>query len=101
MAHDVYHRTVKNALLKDDWTITHDPFAIPYGDHNLFVDLGAEKLLAAEKSGLQIAVEIKSFISRSQVNDLENALGQYLLYRSLLKRREPERVIYLAVPLRL
>lgn len=56
--------------------------------------------MAAEKAGRKIAVEVKSFINRSQVDDLENALGQYLLYRSLLKRREPDRTIFLAIPLR-
>ncbi len=25
-AQDLYHNIVKNALLKDGWTITHDPF---------------------------------------------------------------------------
>jgi hypothetical protein len=94
---DLYHDTVKQALINDGWTITHDPFVIPFGDHNLFVDLGAERVLAAEKEGQRIAVEIKSFISRSPVEDLEKALGQYLLYRSLLRRREPERTIYLAI----
>jgi hypothetical protein len=100
MARDIYHDAVKEALIKDGWQITHDPFAIPYGDHNLFVDLGAEKLIAAEKPGRKIAVEVKSFISRSPVDDLENALGQYLLYRSIMRRREADRTLYLAVPVR-
>ena len=95
---DIYHTIVVNALIKDGWTITHDPLIIAYGRQNLFVDLGAEKLIAAERAGRHIAVEIKSFISPSGVSDLEDALGQYLLYRSLLSRKEPERIIYLAVP---
>ncbi len=98
MAHDIYHDTVIQALHKDGWTITHDPYAIPFGVHNLYVDLGVEKLLGAEKADQQIAVEIKSFISRSAVSDLENALGQFMLYRSLLQRRDPLRTIYLAIP---
>ncbi len=96
---DIYHNAVKQALITDGWIITHDPFAIPFGTHNLFVDLGAERLIAAEKAGQRIAVEIKSFVGHSAVDDLENALGQYILYQSLLKRREPERTIYLAIPL--
>ena len=95
---DIYHDTVKNALVKDGWTITHDPFVLPFGLHNLYIDLGAEQMLAAEKEGEQIAVEVKSFRGRSEVEDLEHALGQYLLYRSLLQRRHPERMLYLAVP---
>jgi hypothetical protein len=97
---DIFHDVVKSALIKDGWTITHDPFILPFGVHNLYIDLGAERaIIAAEKTGRKIAVEIKSFIGRSEVDDLENALGQYILYRSLLQRREPERTLYLAVPM--
>ena len=95
---DLYHDAVVAALVKDGWTITHDPLIIPFGGQNLFVDLGAERLLAAERAGQQIAVEVKSFLSASAVRDLEDALGQYLLYRSLLLRKEPQRSIYLAIP---
>ena len=75
MARDVFHNAVRRALETDGWTITHDPLVVPFGDHNLFVDLGAERMLAAEKADRKIAVEIKSFLSRSPVEDLERALG--------------------------
>jgi len=94
---DLYHLTVRNALIADGWTITHDPYTLPAGTQNVFVDLGAERLLAAERGTERIAVEIKGFIGRSSATDLEQALGQYLLYRGLLLRQEPERVLYLAV----
>ena len=42
-------------------------------------------------------VEVKGFRSPSPVADLEGALGQFVLYRALLKRAEPERLLYLAV----
>ena len=29
MAKDIYHKIVKEALIKDGWTITHHPFLIP------------------------------------------------------------------------
>lgn len=64
---------------------------------DLYIDLGAEKLIAAEKTGQKIAVEIKSFIGASPVTDLENALGQYILYYDILTRLEPERRLYLAI----
>ncbi len=98
MAYDIFHETVRRALHTDGWTITHDPLIIPFGDTKLYVDFGAERLLAAEKAGCKIAVEVKSFLSRSPVRDLENALGQYLLYQSVLQRREADRLLYLAVP---
>lgn len=96
-AQDVYHNAVKQALIKDGWTITADPLRIGYGDVNVFVDLGAEKPIAAEKAGRKIAVEVKSFIGRSIVRDMEQALGQYVLYQSLLTDAEPDRTLYLAV----
>jgi hypothetical protein len=95
---DIYHDAVKQALIKEGWTITHDPLLLAFGLHNLYIDLGAEQMLAAEREGHRIAVEVKSFIRRSEVEDLQYALGQYLLYRSLLERRDPGRVLYLAIP---
>ena len=97
-ARDTYHDAVKAALIKDGWTITHDPLRLPWGGKDLYVDLGAERLLAAERSGQKIAIEIKSFTGRSDVDDLEKAVGQFVVYRSILSRREPERSLYLAVP---
>src|SRR5436190_6271049 len=95
---DIYHDTVKNALIKDGWTITHDPYTLTFGQRNVFVDLGAERLVAAERNQEKIAVEIKSFHGASDVRDLEMALGQYVFYRSLLARFEPGRKLFLAVP---
>lgn len=95
---DTYHDAVKNALLKDGWTVTHDPLTLPFGRHKLFVDLGAERLLAAERGTERIAVEVKTFSGPSEVTDMEQALGQYLLYRSLLRRADPDRRMVLAIP---
>lgn len=55
-------------------------------------------MLAAEKGDERIAVEIKSFIGASDMQDLENALGQFILYRTVLAQRDPGRVLYLAIP---
>lgn len=97
-AKDIYHNTVKNALMKDGWTITHDPLRIRLArGRNLFVDLGAERLLAAERGKEKIAVEVKSFTRPSDMKDLEEAVGQFVLYAQLLKRYYPEHVLYLAV----
>ncbi|MFM6528855.1 MAG: XisH family protein, partial [Dolichospermum sp.] len=96
-ARDIYHNSVRNALEKDNWQITKDTFIIQWGTRDLYIDLGAEKLIAAEKSGQRIAIEIKSFIGASPVTDLENALGQYILYYDILSRLEPDRRLYLAI----
>ena len=96
-AKDIYHDTVKNALIKDGWTITHDPLRLSIDDKNLFIDLGAERIIAAVKGTKKIAVEIKSFVGRSEVDDLENAVGQFVLYQDLLEEEEPERELFLAI----
>jgi len=94
---DIYHEVVKTALIKDGWTITHDPLILSVGIRNIYADLGAEQPIAAEKEGRRIAVEVKSFVGPSAVHDLEQAIGQYSLYHSLLTRKEPERKLYLAI----
>ncbi len=96
-ARDFYHDAVRNALIKDGWTITDDPYPLKLGQKDLFIDLGAEKILAAEKGSDKIAVEIKSFVGRSVINDAENALGQYLIYRNLLMKKESDRVLFMAI----
>jgi hypothetical protein len=98
-ARDLYHNAVKNALIKDGWMITHDPLRLTWGGKDMYVDLGAERLLAAEKAGQLIAVEVKSFIGDSEMDDLEKAIGQYVVYRAVLAEREPSRALYLAVPI--
>jgi hypothetical protein len=99
-AKDVFHEVVKTALQKDGWQITNDPLTISVGGVNLSIDLGAEKLIAAEREGQKIAVEVKSFLERSSaISEFHTALGQFINYRGALRRRQPERILYLAVPL--
>ncbi len=96
-ARDFYHGVVKAALIADGWTITDDPLTLSIGKKDLFVNLGAERLLAADKEGRKIAVEVKSFFGESEVDDLEKALGQFILYRGILGQSEPDRRLYLAI----
>lgn len=96
--YDIYHDTVKNALLSEEWTITHEPLYLRYGRDRLYVDLGAEKIIVAEKDKTKIAVEIKSFVGSSAIDDLEKAMGQYVIYKAVLEEKEPVRQLYLAVP---
>jgi hypothetical protein len=97
-ARDRYHEAVKNALVQEGWTITHDPYRLTIGRRRGYIDLGAEMPIAAEKEGRRIAVEVKSFLGESELDDLEDALGQYGVYRVVLEKRDPERVLYLALP---
>jgi hypothetical protein len=96
-ARDIFHEAVRNALVNDGWTISKDPLHLKWGRRDLYVDLAAEKFLAAEKGGQKIAVEVKGFTSPSTLEALEQALGQFLIYRSVLRRLDVERMLHLAV----
>jgi XisH protein len=99
-AKDKFHDVVKAALQKDGWQITHDPLVLRVqGIADLYVDLGAENSIAADRQGEKIAVEIKSFIGTSTISEFHSAIGQFINYRYALELQEPERVLYLAVPL--
>lgn len=98
-AKDVFHDVVKTALQKDGWTITDDPLHIRQGGvMGMYIDLGAEKVIAAEKEGHKIAVEIKRFLGSSTLTEFHLALGQFMNYRYALEDTEADRTLYLAVP---
>ena len=104
---DVIHQIVKQALIRDGWEITDDPFVISFGERFLFIDLGATAIspdehiesgwIGAQRGEQRIAIEIKEFRGKSVISDLEQAIGQYMLYRLLLNRIEPERSLYLEI----
>ncbi|HLF85238.1 MAG TPA: element excision factor XisH family protein [Blastocatellia bacterium] len=94
---DIIHNAVKNALIKDGWTITHDPFIIDYKELTLYADLAAERPIAAERAGRKIVVEVKSFVGASKIQDLKIGLGQYEIYVSLLEITDPKRKLYIAI----
>ncbi|ACK72734.1 XisH protein [Gloeothece citriformis PCC 7424] len=98
-AKDLFHNTVKTALEKDGWTITDENLLIQVEDVDFYLDLTAQRILAASKTGKKIAVEIKSFLGASEVTEFHLALGQCLNYRSALRLTEPNRTLYLAIPL--
>ncbi|MDZ8138275.1 MAG: XisH family protein [Nostoc sp. DedQUE04] len=97
-ARDIFHEAVKRGLEKEGWVITHDPLVVKFAKDKMSVDLGAEKILVAERGTEKIAVEIKSFLGDSELFEYHAALGQFLNYRLALRIREPERVLFLAVP---
>lgn len=98
VAKDKFHDAVKNGLVKENWTITSDPLFLQFGGVDVYIDLGAEKLIAAQKDNQKIAVEIKSFLNISVITDFYSALGQFMSYRLILKEEDPDRLLYLAIP---
>jgi len=98
-AKDIFHNTVKNALIKDAWVILRENFRIEVDDESLamFIDLAAEELICAEKNGRTIAVEVKSFQGESKLYQFHAALGQFLNLRSAIRDLWPDWIVYLAV----
>ena len=94
---DFYHETVKTALVKDGWTITDDPMPLYFEPKNLFVDLGGEKVISVQKGATKIAIEIKNFLAPSYMNELEKAVGQYIVYQIILAKDKPDVKLYLGV----
>lgn len=100
-ADNIYHDLVVQALIADGWIVTDDPLTVAFGGRDMYVDLAAHRrTFAAERSGRKIAVEIQSFLSPSPVRDLQEAVGQYDVYRAVLAETNPERQLYMAVPQR-
>lgn len=96
---DIFHFAVRNALEKEGWTITDDPLTVPTADMDFYIDLGAERsIIGAEKEGEQIAVEIKSLRGSTYFYDFYQALGQFLIYRLAMNKKEMLRDLYLAIP---
>lgn len=100
MAKDIYHEVVKNAIIKEGWIVTHDPFSLSNKPLNIDyeIDLGAERLINAQKGTEKIAIEVKSFLRASLVHEFHAAFGQYLIYLESLKVIEPDRKLFLAIP---
>lgn len=96
-AKDIYHNAVRFALVKDGWEILAEDYTLEYGGDRLYVDIAAEKSIAAEKQGQKILVEVKSFLGRSFINDLEQAVGQYVVYRDILLETASNFKLYLAI----
>jgi XisH protein len=96
---DTYHEVVKEALITDGWTITHDPLTLlSKAEGGLATDLGAEKIITAEKGLQKIAVEVKSFLVPSAIHEFIKSTGQYRAYTGAILLKKRNRVMYLAMP---
>ncbi|MFN0213254.1 MAG: element excision factor XisH family protein [Saprospiraceae bacterium] len=98
MAKDFFHELIRKLLVKDGWTITDDPLTIKGLTRKIYIDLAAEKIIAAERGETKIAVEVKSFLSPSRLSDFYEAIGKYSIYWDALKENEPVRLLFLALP---
>ncbi|MEK7257501.1 MAG: element excision factor XisH family protein, partial [Bacteroidota bacterium] len=97
MARDKIHLAVKNALVKDGWKVSFDPFCFKSGEVELEVDMAAERIIAASKEGREILVEVKSLDMKSLLYDFHGAIGQYINYRYALEDEFYSHELYLAI----
>jgi hypothetical protein len=67
VARDALHHVVRTALEKDGWHITDDPLRLLIGVDTMFIDLAAERLIAAERGEERIAVEIKGYTETTSI----------------------------------
>ncbi len=98
-AKNIYHDAVIDALKADGWTITDDPHRLFIGRRRLSIDMSGERAaLSAIRGTERIAVEVQSFLGNSDIDDFHRAVGQYAIYRAVLRSTDSERSLYLAVP---
>lgn len=95
---DIHYQVLKLALEREGWNVTDDPFFVKIGRKTAEIDLGAERIILAERATEKIAVEVKSFVGTSMITEFYKALGQFLMYQRALQTAEPERTLYLALP---
>lgn len=96
-AEDKIHSAVRNALIKDGWTITQEPFTIEYESDRFYADICAFREEDADATRRVIVVEVKSFAGASPMREFELALGQYEIYRDLLEMNALDYALYLAI----
>lgn len=97
-AKNIYHDEVRDALTAVGWTLTDDPLRVQFVGRDLLIDLGAEvNTLSAERGVERIAVEIQSFRGASDVRNLQEAIGQFVIYRHVLTTLDPMRRLLMAV----
>lgn len=98
-AKDIFHNSVVSTLLKDGWEITADPLIVKIDNLEFRIDLRAARIFKAQKGGKEIAVEVKSFVGLSPIYEFHLAVGQILNYRYVLRKKQPDLLLYLAVNL--
>ena len=98
-AKDLFHGAVKRSLQNDGWDVTNEDYRLAFGGVDIGVDIAAEKLICAERENQKIAVEVKSFLKASTISEFHSALGQFINYRVVLRYQDPDRTLYLRVPI--
>ncbi|OAV42667.1 element excision factor XisH family protein [Lewinella sp. 4G2] len=86
---DAFHDQFISALKSDGWVITGDPFYLKVDNIRMYIDVAAERKTDGQME--ELAVEVKNFISISNMNEFEKAIGQYLVYKTAFELLESKR----------
>lgn len=90
---------IVQALEKDGWLVTHQPFAIRINKTRggyIFADIRLHKPQTGQSA---IVVEVKCFESkRTFLDEFYHAVGQYIVYRNALILNDISSPVYLAIP---
>jgi hypothetical protein len=60
-AKDLYHEAVKNALIKDGWTITADPFPLNMKMLNCIQTWRSRNFFPKNKDNVKLSLKLKAF----------------------------------------
>jgi len=90
---DKCHDQVVRALEKEGWTVASKPISLVAPErHPPLADIGAQR-----EGDEIIVVKVKCFAD-DELYELYTAIGQYLVYRSLIRRANKTQKLYLAIP---
>ena len=93
---DAYHKQVRNALKKDGWIVTHDPFTIRLEDIKFYVDLAAGKNSWKQRRNEEAPDEITFYevkLDASASVCIKNALGQILWYAFIDNDKRRKKIV--------
>jgi hypothetical protein len=97
---DNCHQHVSNALAKDGWIIARKSvFLTDRYKNDAFIDIDATRPTNGTQSQ-QIYVEVKCFDFPKDTAEFHRAIGQYIVYRGIMRRAGLPATLFLAVPSR-
>src|SRR5262245_27567850 len=94
---DSCHQQIVNALNKAGWDVDPKPVFIRTPEISIFADIQAEYSNGYPKE--IVVIEVKCFVDeRNDLDELYRAIGQYVIYRNILRERQIDLPLYLANP---
>jgi XisH protein len=95
---DQCHHQIVHALQKDGWTVQRKPYVLFISHRRLYIDIYAENYQVNQSQRIVI-VEAKCFQdAKAELNELYTAIGQYIIYRNLLRQQNVSDRLFLAIP---